>query len=311
MSDQEKILKAERDRKRPSTPEEEREQKQRRERKIEEKVSLGAPSIYKVIEKEGVEELERPAVSLWWSGVAAGIAISMSVVSEAFLHHYLPDAPWRPLVENFGYCIGFIIVIHGRMQLFTEHTITVILPLVTKFSRKLLWATTRLWGIVLAANLVGTFLAALAIYHGNIMIPEFVEASMALSHHFAEKTPMEALLHGIPAGFLIAALVWCMPNTGSKLPMIILLTYLIALGEFAHVVAGSTEVFLLLIAGEINIASAVFGLILPALIGNIIGGSGLFTMLAYGQIQEEIEKEDDGEEIVELEEDIEEAEKEL
>ena len=265
----------------------------REQEKIDDRVSLGATGIYEVIEREGVEELERPASSLWWSGVAAGIAISMSVVSEAFFRHFLPDTHWRPLVENFGYCVGFVIVIHGRMQLFTEHTITVILPLLAKYSNKLLWATVRLWSIVLGANLVGTMAMALALCYGNIMLPQFVDAAMALSHHFAEKTPAEALLHGIPAGFLIAALVWIMPNTSNKLFAVILLTYLIALGDFAHVVAGSTEVFMLLVTGEIGVVKAVFGLILPALIGNIIGGSCLFTVLAYGQIHEEIDENEE------------------
>ena len=273
------------------TPSQEAKEKRGQEEKIDDHVSLGAPSIYKVIAREGIEELERPAISLWWSGVAAGIAISMSVLVEAFFHHYLPDEPWRPLIENFGYCVGFVIVILGRMQLFTENTITVILPLLSKFSPGLLWITARLWGIVFCANMLGTLIAAIAIYHGGIVMPEFIDASLALSHHFAQKTALQSLLHGIPAGFLIAVLVWILPNTdGAKVLVIILMTYLIALGEFAHVIAGSTELFLLIISGDMSIGKAVFGLLLPTLAGNIIGGTGLFTMLAYGQVHEEIDR---------------------
>ena len=115
---------------------------------VEELKQLRVPVVYEIIREEGVEELKRPVPSLWWSGLAGGIAISVSVLAEGLLHRYLPDTQWRPLVENFGYCVGFLIVILGRLQLFTENTITVIFPLLTDFSKSHLYFTMRLWGVV-------------------------------------------------------------------------------------------------------------------------------------------------------------------
>jgi formate/nitrite transporter FocA (FNT family) len=244
--------------------------------------------VYEVIRREGDEELRRPFTSLWWSGIAAGLAISTSVFAEGYLHMHLPDAPWRPLVENFGYCVGFVIVILGRFQLFTEHTITAMLPLLANRTRRNLYRTSRLWITVLSANMVGTFAAATMATHAFAM-PEQLEAFLTISHHFAEKTPLETLLHGVPAGFFVAALVWMLPAAkGSEFLVIILMTYIIALGEFAHVVAGSTEVFLLFLDGSLSFASTVFSFIIPAFVGNVIGGSVLFTLIAYGQVSEEI-----------------------
>jgi formate/nitrite transporter FocA (FNT family) len=90
---------------------------------------LSAPAIYETIRREGEEELERPGLSLALSGLMAGIAIGFSVVGEAMLRAYLPDQPWRHLVESFGYTFGFVIIIMARLQLFTENTMSPVLPL--------------------------------------------------------------------------------------------------------------------------------------------------------------------------------------
>ena len=93
---------------------------------------LSARLIYEVIRRDGEEELERPTVSLIYSGIAAGILISLSVITQAVLKHHLPEADWAILIEALGYSVGFMVVIFGRMQLFTENTITTVLPVVTR-----------------------------------------------------------------------------------------------------------------------------------------------------------------------------------
>ena len=250
---------------------------------------LRAPVVYEVIRREGEEELTRPVGSLWWSGIAAGVGISTSVVAEGLLHDNLPDSSWRPLIENFGYCIGFLIVILGRLQLFTENTITAVLPLAAERTRRNFLYTARLWGTVFAANLVGTFAFAAATVFAGIFPADQLEAFREISHHLMLKAPMEMLLHAVPAGFLVAALVWMMPSSeGSEFWVILTMTYLIALGDFAHVIAGSAEAFLLLLSGEIGLAKTVFGFVVPAFVGNVIGGTALFAVLAYAQVKKEL-----------------------
>lgn len=257
---------------------------------VEERLRLRAPVIYQIVRQEGVDELARPVVSLWWSGLAAGLGISMSVVSEGFLRQYLPDAPWRPLVENFGYCIGFLIVVMGRLQLFTENTITVVLPVVAAPSRQNLYCMARLWSIVFIANVCGALLFAIAATYGGLFSTEQVDTFLELANHFMDRSTLEMLLHGIPSGFLIAAMVWMMPSAeGADLWVIIIVTYIIALGDMVHVVAGSAEAFLALFAGDVGLWKVFGGFMAPAFVGNVIGGTALFTMLAYAQVKEEIE----------------------
>ena len=245
--------------------------------------------LHEVIRRAGDEELDRPALSLAWSGLAGGVAISASVLGEALIESRLPDAPWRPLVTSFGYTLGFLIVILGRLQLFTESTLSAVIPIVTHPSLANFGRLLRLWGLVLCFNLAGTLLIAGATGHSLIGSPEQRDAMLAVSRDLLEHDWAATLKLGIPAGFLIAAVPWTLPVArGQAFWIVLTLTYSIALGGFAHVVAGSSEAWLLAVCGEITFAHAAFDLILPALIGNIIGGTGLFALLAHAQVRHEL-----------------------
>ena len=260
------------------------------EKQVDEYENAPSSVIFEAIRREGEHELSRPLSALWWSGVAAGLAISTSVLAKGFLVSILPHEDWAEGISNLGYTVGFLIVILGRMQLFTENTITPILPLFLAPTRWNFAQTGRLWGIVFAANLVGCLLAALVLVHGNILPEARFEGILSISRHYAEATPFEHFAWGIPAGFLIAALVWILPRMkdAGEVLMIVVITYIIGLGGMSHVVAGSTELFVLVMNGELGLVPAVFGGILPAFAGNVLGGTGIFAALTFAQVREEI-----------------------
>src|SRR5699024_462585 len=110
-----------------------------------------------------------------WSGLAAGLSMGFSMVAQALLANYLPEAEWTPLITKFGYSIGFLIVILGRQQLFTENTLTPVLQLLERKSSTVFMKVVRLWSIVLIANILGTFLFALSISSISIFEPETYE----------------------------------------------------------------------------------------------------------------------------------------
>jgi formate-nitrite transporter family protein len=256
---------------------------------VEQRLRPRVPILYEIIRKEGEAELLRPMSGLWWSGIAAGLCIGFSMVSEGFLRAALPDAPWRPLIDNFGYSIGFLIVILGRQQLFTENTLTAVLPVMAVKSRANLMCMLRLWGVVLAANLVGAFCFALFCSKTGLFAPAVETAFREMAQHLTEIDPVDTFWRGIVAGWLIAVLVWMLPNSkGGEFLVIVLITYLIALGDFTHVIAGSVEAFWLFIDGGLSLAHVLGGFLLPTLLGNVVGGSVLFAMLSYIQVHEEI-----------------------
>ncbi|MDZ7750757.1 MAG: formate/nitrite transporter family protein [Gammaproteobacteria bacterium] len=261
-----------------------------KEKQADEYENVPSSVIFEAIRREGEHELSRPISALWWSGVAAGLAISTSVLCKGFLASILPHADWAAGISNLGYTVGFLIVILGRMQLFTENTITPILPLFLAPTRANFYQTARLWGIVFVANLVGCVAAALVLVHGHILPEARFEGILTVSRHYAEATAFDHFAWGIPAGFLIAALVWILPRMESagEVLLIVIVTYVIGLGGMSHVVAGSTELFILVVRGELGIAAAAFEGILPAFAGNVLGGTGIFAALTYAQVREEI-----------------------
>ena len=256
---------------------------------IEERSSPRTPVIYEIVSRLGEEEMARPVVSLWWSGVAAGMSISFSLLAQAILHTHLPDAPWRPLVADFGYSVGFVMVVMSRQQLFTENTITAVLPAITGFNTGNLAKLARMWVVVLLANFAGTLFAALFSSFTPVLSPELFNGMLDLSRQILGHGWLEMFFKGIAAGFLIAAMVWVIPGAETaQFYVIVLMTYLISAGNFMHIVAGSVEAFLLLLNGELYWLTMLTGFILPVLAGNIVGGTALFAMIAYAQVMKEI-----------------------
>ena len=256
---------------------------------VEERSSPRTPVIYEIVCRLGDEEMARPIVSLWWSGVAAGMSISFSLLAQAILQTHLPDAPWRPLVADLGYSVGFVMVVMSRQQLFTENTITAVLPVIAEFNTGNLTKLARMWAIVLVANFAGTLFAALFSTFTPVLTPELFNGMLDISRQILGHSWPEMFFKGIAAGFLIAAMVWLIPGAETaQFYVIVLMTYLISAGNFMHIVAGSVEAFLLLLHGELHWLTMLTGYILPVLIGNIVGGTALFALIAYAQVMKEI-----------------------
>ena len=251
---------------------------------------LSADKTFEVVRRDGDEEMARPAMSLAFSGLAAGLAMGFSVVTEAVINTHLPaDAVWAPLIGNMGYTIGFILVIVGGMQLFTENTIIPVATLCKSPTRSNFLRLGRIWSIVLVANIVGAVLFAIFIMKTSAVSPSVQEAILGLGRHASDGGFLVTMTKGVGAGFLIAALGWLLAGRQSgEVVLVFIITYVVALSGFSHVVAGTVEMAALVIVGQIEIEAAVFGFILPALIGNILGGTFLFTFLTYGQIREEL-----------------------
>lgn len=256
---------------------------------IEKRKSPAARVVHEIIRQQGIEELERPTASLLWSGGAAGVVIWLSLIAQAALDLRLPDSPWKPALASLGYSVGFVVVILGRLQLFTESTIVAVLPLATNLSWANFRRTLRLWTLVFGANMAGTLAVALILPHIGLVTPAQIGAMLNISSHLREMTPLDAFQRGIPAGFILATIAWLLPNArGQEIWVVTLLTYLISLASFSHVIAGSAEAWLLAATGQASFGFAAFGFILPALAGNIIGGSGLFAVLAHAQVRQEL-----------------------
>lgn len=264
-------------------------EEQAEERSMEEAAKLSPKQIFEVIRRDGEEELERTNRSLFWSGIAAGIMISASVLGEAIFRTYLPDAPWRYLLENLGYSLGFIVVILGGMQLFTENTITTVLPLLRDPCVRMFSRVGQLWALVLGANVVGAFGVATLFAYTSAIPPDLLPALTELSEHATGMPAIEGFMKAIPAGVLVAAIVWMLPQAEeSSFWVILAFTWLIAAGDFTHIVAGSVEMAFLMVQGQLPLFDALFRFFLPVLAGNIVGGTVIFTLISWGQVRDDV-----------------------
>ncbi len=259
-----------------------------KEAQVETKSRLAPQTIYEIISREGIEELARSLTSLAWSGYAAGICICFSIFAMAHLHVNLPEGTGWGLLEKLGYVMGFVIVVIARLQLFTENTITVILPLLDKWSVRNLNRTWKLWAVVFGSNMLGTLSVALMVTFIYTPDPDYFDTLIRISKHAVDNDFGQIFLRGIPAGFIIAVMVWMMPSAkGSEIGIVTVMIFLIAIGDYTHVVAGSFEAFVLMLSNEATIMQGM-SYIVAAGLGNILGGTGIFAMLAYAQVKDEI-----------------------
>jgi formate/nitrite transporter FocA (FNT family) len=254
-------------------------------RDAESRTSVSAAVVHEAIRQDGDEELQRPISALAWSGLAAGMSMGFSFLAEGLLRTFLPDAPWRPLIVNLGYPFGFLIVVIGRQQLFTENTLTAIIPLLARRNLSTFIAVLRLWAVVLVANIVGAHIFAWALATTPMVRPETQAALMALARDAVAVTFGTAILRGILAGWLIAMVVWMRAavNTG-QIAIIVILTYIVGLAGLTHIIAGSVEVLFLVAKGDVSWWSYAAGYMTPTLLGNILGGTALVSALNHAQV---------------------------
>lgn len=256
---------------------------------VEEMSSPRTPVIYEIVRRLGDEEMDRPIISLWWSGVAAGLSISFSLLAQGILQAHLPAAPWKVLVVSLGYSVGFLMVVLSRQQLFTESTVTAVLPVMANLTRANLWRLARLWSVVLLANMVGTVIAAAVCTFTPILAPELKTAMLEISGQILNHSWLEMLFRAIASGFLIATMVWLIPSAeAAQFHVIVVITSLIAAAGFMHIVAGSVEASFLVLNGHLSVGPMITGFFIPVLIGNVIGGTALFALIAYAQVMREI-----------------------
>lgn len=254
-------------------------------KQVEDRKAIGAHVVYETIRREGEEELKRPATALAWSALAAGLSMGFSFITEALLMARLPDQPWRPLIARSGYCVGFLIVILGRQQLFTENTLTVVLPLLVRKDLSTLLRMLRLWIVVLSANLLGTFLFALCVAKIALFEPSVQQCLTEIGAGHLGASFGKVLMRSIFAGWLIALMVWLLPGAeSSKVFIIVVITYLVGISGFNHIIAGSTTMFFLIATKSLSWSAYTLHFFIPTLIGNMIGGLSLVAALGHAQV---------------------------
>jgi formate/nitrite transporter FocA (FNT family) len=250
---------------------------------------MAARVIHEVLREEGEVELRRPVGALIWSGLAAGLSMGFSFLTFALLKKSLAGEPSGEALAPFGYAVGFLVAVLGKQQLFTETTLTATLPILHKPSFSGLGRLARMWSVVLCANLIGTISFAWLVSRPGLFGADVSRALMEIARGAFSESFGVGLLRAMFSGWLIALIVWLLPASKTAAPFIIAaLTYVVALANFPHVIAGSTEASYAVLNGGASWGDYLENFLAPTLLGNMIGGTALAALLNHAPVRHDI-----------------------
>lgn len=242
-----------------------------------------AEEIYQQVANNARQELQRSSVALGISGFAGGVFMGLSALGTAIALAMLGDSSRAQIISRMFYPLGFIVVIIGRSQLFTENTLYPVALVLSE--KKELWNTLRLWAVVLPANVLGAFAFAALAALTPALHPHVVEMLARLGTDALANPTATVFWSGVMGGWIIATAAWLVSGshsiTGSVM-IIWMLTFIVGLGNFAHCIATSGEILVAVLRHQASWMSYPHWL-LPAVMGNICGGVGMVTLLEYGQ----------------------------
>jgi formate-nitrite transporter family protein len=237
--------------------------------------------------KEEIEQLHRPTNGLLISGLSAGLDVGFSLLLMAVMYSLVQGVLAEPLVDilvAMMYSVGFIFVILGRSELFTEHTTLAILPVLNQ--RASLQLLGRLWSLIYVSNIIGgAIFAAIVVWIGPALDIIDPAAFGAIARPLVEHAWWVILISAILAGWLMGLLSWLVTasrDTISQLVLVALVTTVIGLAHLHHSIVGTVEVLAGLFAGQ-GISLADFGhFLLWTTLGNAIGGVVFVALIKYG-----------------------------
>ena len=246
---------------------------------------LTAHEIFESAVEHAREELRRPWTALAFSGVAGGLTMGLTGLSTGLVTSILNPGTVTELVAAIVYPIGFLAVVIGRAQLFTENTLYPVVLVLTE--KKYLLPTVKLWAVVYGGNWLGSLLFAVLVVKTSALSDGARDSLVALGVHAIAHPFASVFWSGVVAGWLLALVAWLVTGshwtTGQAL-VTWAMTFVLGLGKFAHCVANSGEILSSLLAGRIAFTD--YGVWLAAAtLGNIAGGVVMVSLLNYGQVK--------------------------
>jgi formate/nitrite transporter FocA (FNT family) len=243
-----------------------------------------AQEIFEQVANNARQELKRSTSALAFSGFAGGIFMGLSAMGNAIALAMLGTSSKVQFIAKMFYPLGFIVVILGRAQLFTENTLYPVALVLAE--KKHFWNTMRLWFTVLPSNILGALAFAALASLTSALSPDVVHALAGLGMDAIHRDPSGIFWSGVMGGWIIALAAWLVSGshsiTGSVM-IIWILTFVVGLGNFAHCIAASGEILTAVLTGQTGWMSYLRWIV-PAVGGNICGGVGMVTLLEYGQV---------------------------
>ena len=249
---------------------------------------FSADEIFQRVVATADEEFGRSNRLLFLSGLTAGIVMGFSFLGTASLTALLGGGDGAASAVGYLlYPLGFITVVLGSYQLFTENTFTPVTLVLTRIAS--LPALLRVWGVVFTANVAGAAMVAYVLATTGVFSPETAAVARGFGAHFLDLSWTTLFWKGVFAGALVAGMVWLVHaarDVTARVLVIFVLTYTVAVGELAHSIVGSAEVLYYVFGGGATAAAFFRDFLLPATLGNTAGGVVLVALLNYSQTRD-------------------------
>jgi len=246
---------------------------------------LTAGEIFQAAVESARGEVHRSIPMLAFSGVAGGITMGLTALGVASIRGFLGVGGWRELISFLAYPLGFVAVIIGRSQLFTENTLYPVVLVLDE--RRYFVRTLQLWAVVFCANVFGAWVFALLATRTAALHQETLAQLVQLGLEGASGGSAHFFWSGVIGGWLIALVAWTVTAshwTIGQLMMIYLITFVVGVGRFSHCIAGSCELLSAVEVGSLSVGSY-FHWLGWATLGNVCGGVFIVSLLNYGQVR--------------------------
>jgi len=240
--------------------------------------------------RRGLSELQRPTTGLSLSALSAGLDIGFGPLLMAVLLTTAGVAGAGELTTELllavAYGVGFIFVVLGRSELFTEHTTLAVLPVID--GKATVARLVRLWGIVYVANLFGALaFAGLIVTVGPSVDVVSQSALVELARIYTDQPSVGLLGGGVLAGWLMGLLTWLVAgadSTGARLLVVWLIAAAIGIAHLPHCIAGTVEVVAGVLVSPTLSPSALGRFLVLSTVGNLVGGTVFVSLLKYGHV---------------------------
>ena len=257
------------------------------------KVALNRPKkIYEILSEQIETALDghnRSKAELLFSSFSAGLEIGFSIFLMGTLHTLFSgslDPSQLHILLSIAYPLGFVFVIIGRSELFTEQTTLAVLPVLNRNAS--LKNLLVIWVIIYSGNLIGGYVFSFLLSWLPVRMGIISSSSLAaLAHNLTDYSWYIILGSGVLAGWLMGLLSWLVTSsqeTISRIFIIVLVTTVIGIGSLHHSIVGSIEVFTGMLVSESITGFDYLNTQFWSTLGNIIGGVVFVALIKFSHV---------------------------
>jgi formate/nitrite transporter FocA (FNT family) len=239
--------------------------------------------IWQAASDEGERRVRRGFGALLSTGFVGGLDVMVGVLVTIAATGALTEAIGADpahLIGSLFFGIGFVFLVVGRGELFTENFLVPVSSVLARRVRPS--GLARLWVATFVANYVGIALIAVLLSVSGVLKPATLEAAGPIAETLTGRGWLAAFLSAVLAGAVMTLLTWlahAAERESARIMVALIIGVAIALPTLNHAVVSFGEILLAALNDHTDATTGdVLRTLLCAVVGNIVGGFGLVTL---------------------------------